>query len=285
MTVHPGKRASSDEDWLREPDQSELRPELWIDEHPEVQGMLAADCIKYYVDHVTMIDPFVSERLKPASYELTLGPYYRFEGQDRYLTRESPSLRIPPNSIVIVAMWERLLLPHYIAARFNLSIDLIYQGLLLGTGPQVDPGFKGVLSCPLHNISNNNIILTLKEPFAKIDFLKTTGIGRNVPCLMKEIKTEQILRERVAEIIGLEDNPCRLFKLGWRKPISGYGDRPVSSSVAANRRKFDGLNRRVTSEIKKFKKRDLYTLVGVVIGLMRLESPWTSAMAGYNSNT
>src|SRR5205823_1683477 len=87
-----------------------------------------------------------------------------------------PWLEIPSNSIVFVSMQQFVRLPHYIAARFDLAIEFIYQGILLGTGPQVDPGFQGYLSCPLHNISNESVYIQLGHPFAKMDFAKTSGL-------------------------------------------------------------------------------------------------------------
>jgi len=124
-------------------------PGLFIDPlEGEISGLLASDRIRHYALGINMIDPFCEENLKPASYSLTLGPTYQVEGIDGTLTVQEPTLTIPPNAMAFVSMREVLRLPHYIAARFNLSIRLVYQGLLLGTGPQVDPGFQGVLSCP-----------------------------------------------------------------------------------------------------------------------------------------
>jgi deoxycytidine triphosphate deaminase len=101
--------------------------------------MLAADWIEYLALKAGMIHPFKKENLKPASYELTLGPEWQHQGKIGRLTEDEPILTIPPNSIVFASMQETLALPHYIAARFDLSIEFIYKGLLLGTGPQVDP--------------------------------------------------------------------------------------------------------------------------------------------------
>jgi len=210
----------------------------WIDPHRDSQGILAADEIRFYAESVNMIFPFDKKWLKPAGYELTLGPRYQIEGKDGFLTDQDPILVIPPNSIAFVSMNERLMLPHYIVARFNLSIDLIYQGLLLGTGPQVDPGFKGVLSCPLHNISNNPIRIRLGNSFAKIDFAKTTGFARGTAKVEEEVKDEKALYQKSQrdELLGFDERPVPLFNKSkcWREPILDYepGRTKVSSSVA-----------------------------------------------------
>lgn len=213
-------------------------PLHWNDPDPDASGMLSADRIRYYAEQLGMIYPFDEQNLKPASYELTLGPRYQIEGKDGVLTREKQWLVIPKNSIAFVSMGERLMLPHYIAARFNLSIEFIYQGLLLGTGPQVDPGFKGVLSCPLHNISNNSIRIKLGGPFAKIDFIKTTPIAERSRDLLDGAHSEPALYDlaKNKQLLGYSGRFNKLFNQAkcWREPIFDFppGTQGVSSSVA-----------------------------------------------------
>jgi deoxycytidine triphosphate deaminase len=209
-----------------------LTAAYWSDPWPGLQGMLNAETIVRYHEAIgEMIRPFNPKLLKPASYELTLGPRCLVEGKDKILTERMPHLVIPQNSIVFVSMRQVLCLPHYIVGRFDLAIDFIYRGLLLGTGPQVDPGFQGALGCPLHNISNEDIQMRLDEPFAKIDFVKTVPRSDEVTAQWKGIADAAQLEQ------WLTDNPAsnvRLFKEGkpkWREPIFGYtnGHRPTSS--------------------------------------------------------
>jgi hypothetical protein len=63
-------------------------------------------------------------------------------------------------------------LPEYIALRFNLAIREVYRGLLLGTGPLVDPGFTGRLSFPLHNLTNETYCFRAGEEVVWIEFTK-----------------------------------------------------------------------------------------------------------------
>jgi len=209
---------------------------LWRDTDKETQGMLSADRIQYYVDACGMIDPFDPKNLQPASYDLTLGAICQVEGETRLLTPDNPVLEIPPNSIAFVSMRERLVLPHYIAARFNLRIFFIYQGLLLGTGPQVDPGFRGVLSCPLHNITNSAIRIQLGEPFATIDFEKTSGFSGEAERICDATNSEELLYTKKMELLGVGGFRHRLYAgKRWPQPVLGYhpGKNTVSSSVAA----------------------------------------------------
>jgi deoxycytidine triphosphate deaminase len=198
---------------------------------PAQPGLLAADRIRAYALTVGMIDPFCEDNLKPASYSLTLGPIYQVEGVDGILTVQKPTLTIPPNAMAFVSMREVLRLPHYIAARFNLSIRLVYQGLLLGTGPQVDPGFQGALSCPLYNLSNVPIRLVLGMHLATIDFETTTGMH---PATQAAGLHDE---DHLYAIAGnlKTDHHIHLFALDkrWVQPVLGYspGETQTKSSL------------------------------------------------------
>jgi deoxycytidine triphosphate deaminase len=207
--------------WWRPPDHDGLKPAYWIDPEPGFQGMLSSDRILAYHYAVgRMIRPFREKQLKPASYELSLGPLYLMDGEMKTLDGETnKSVKIPPNSIVFVSMREQLLLPHWLVGRFDLAIEYIYQGLLLGTGPQVDPGFQGVLSCPLHNISSSPITLPFCEPFAKIDFVKTSfGFGEGVR--IPDVRSDKDLRA-ASPLVGYLGQPLKVLQdtKTWRPPI------------------------------------------------------------------
>jgi hypothetical protein len=63
-------------------------------------------------------------------------------------------------------------MPAYLAGRFNLLIRDVYRGLLVGTGPLVDPGFNGILSIPVHNFTSNKYVLSAGEGFVYFEFTK-----------------------------------------------------------------------------------------------------------------
>jgi deoxycytidine triphosphate deaminase len=241
--------------------------------------MLSSDLIAYYNEKVGgMIGPWDEKLLKPASYELTLGAEYMKDGQSGQLTDDDPWLEIPQNSIVFVSMSQWVRLPHYIAARFDLAIEFIYQGILLGTGPQVDPGFMGYLSCPLHNISSDSVHIRLGKPFAKMDFTKTSGLAA-VADVNKITSEEDLYAAMIAgNLQGVGNHPVRLFNADkrWRPPIFalGYaGERRVKSSVKE-------LEGRVTEagdtidafgdDIRRMRRFALASAVGVVLAVTSL---------------
>src|SRR5258708_37171627 len=92
------------------------------------------------------------------------------------MTDNEPFFYMEPSSIVFVSIAETLDLPYYIVARFNLRVKWVYKGILLGTGPQVEPGFVGRLSCPLFNLTGQKVKMKLGDEFATIDFERTSGL-------------------------------------------------------------------------------------------------------------
>lgn len=250
----------------------------WVDPLPGWQGMLSSDQIAFYNEQVGgMIDPWDSDRLKAASYELTLGATCLVDGRVRHLTPEDPWLEIPYNSIVFVSMEQQLRLPHYIAARFDLAIEFIYQGILLGTGPQVDPGFQGVLSCPLHNISSDAVHIRLGHPFAKMDFAKTSGL-RSGDVSLADLSSENDLYaiEASTGFKGEGGHPVKLFNDSkrWREPIFDYvGSKRVSSSVKALEEDIDVSRAEIGEfgdEIRKLRRFGLASAVAIILAVASL---------------
>lgn len=222
------------------PVQTGLSEWYWKDPEPSVSGMLGSDRIRAYDRAVGgIIRPFQNDRLRPASYELTLGPRWLIQGEERLLSDAEPVLEIPPNTIAFASTLEVLYMPHWLAARFDLSVDYLYQGLLVGAGPQVDPGFKGALSCPLHNTSTQKVVLRFRDPFLKIDFMKTTGL-RNVN--LNDVTDETCLYQSTLE--GYDRERIVLFKRHgqFREPIFFQ---PAARRVLSSLRELDETYRRL----------------------------------------
>ena len=126
---------------------------------------------------------FSHSRLKTASYELRfLGELHMWENVDgEGLKRRCTSVemhhavKLPKNSISYLWTKEELYLPEYIAARFNLHIKHVHKGLLVGTGPLIDPGFGGSLLIPLHNLTGNDYEVCGGDGIAWVEFTKVSS--------------------------------------------------------------------------------------------------------------
>lgn len=255
--------------------------------------MLSSDMIAEYNTQVGgMIEPWSDDLLKPAAYELTLGAYFAIDGELNELTELRPWLELPSNSIVFVSTEQSVRLPHYIAARFDLAIEFIYQGILLGTGPQVDPGFQGYLSCPLHNISDGSVHMKLHQPFAKMDFAKTSGLRA---ADTSAITDERELYDQEHTLEGVGGNPVRLFRheKRWRSPIidPGYaGGRKIRSSVKGIQTLVEDNRKEVHEFENEFRRvrrfglaaglAVLLAIIGLLITLAQLDRSYTDAKIG-----
>ena len=138
-------------------------------------AVLLDDEIKYYASHpkYPLIDPFFDENLKPARYQLTLGCEARVGGKTVPIDVEHP-LVIPPHQVAIVRTDETLRLPRFLIARWNLTVGMVYKGLLWVGALQVDPGWVGYLPCPLYNMSDDCVTIGYREKLFTIDFVRTT---------------------------------------------------------------------------------------------------------------
>ncbi len=149
------------------------------DPFPSIPAALlnSAD-ISDYVAATGMVFPFedTEKRLKSASYRIDLlgDCVYWDEKADKmsFTLEKNQPLVLKPNSIVFVTVEPMFRIPNYIALRFNLQISHVYKGLLVGTGPLVDPGFIGKLSLPLHNLTANTYTLKGGDPIIWMEFTK-----------------------------------------------------------------------------------------------------------------
>jgi deoxycytidine triphosphate deaminase len=132
-----------------------------------------------------MVWPFAKNRsqlerkLKPASYEIDfLGTVHLSDEDGKAVEREilqDTPFTLRKNSIAYVYIATTFRLPHYLALRFNLKITHVHKGLLLGTGPLVDPGFCGRLLIPLHNITAKDFTIIGGEGLIWVEFTKLSS--------------------------------------------------------------------------------------------------------------
>jgi deoxycytidine triphosphate deaminase len=152
-----------------------------VDPLPSIpHALLNAYDIIQYVNQVGIVAPFDPDRLKPASYEVPFaGTVYWWDPETlkphvQEVNEKGDSFHLKPNAIAYVYLSTVFFLPKYIAVRFNLRITHVHQGLLLGTGPLVDPGFCGNLLVPLHNLTANPYSFNYGEGFIWVEFTKVS---------------------------------------------------------------------------------------------------------------
>ena len=126
-------------------------------------------------DSTPMIEPYSACRLRPASYQLTLGKEVHVGGKHKHVD-QSDGIILPPHQVAVVSTRETLRIPRDVIARWSLRVTNIYEGLLWTGGPQVDPGWEGPLFCPIYNLAERTIVLKYGDPLFTIDFVRTTPV-------------------------------------------------------------------------------------------------------------
>ncbi len=162
------------------------------DEH-DVHGskwhgaVLLADEIDYYCrQNPPMVSPFEPSRLRPASYQLTLGKEAHIGGKPVQLDESRPTI-LEPHQVAVVSTREVVRMPRFLIGRWSLRVRNIYEGLLWTGGPQVDPGWAGQLFCPIYNLAERAIELRAGQPLFTIDFTRTTPLTKSYKGLTKTL--------------------------------------------------------------------------------------------------
>jgi len=148
-----------------------------IDPFPNILPSLlnSKDIVKYILT-TGMIDPFTPNNLRGATYTCEFSGEYIFWDEERIKHKHKLStnerLIIKPNSIVFLGIKQMFNIPEYMVLRFNLRVRNAYKGLLLGTGPIIDPGYTGNLFIPLHNLTSNKYYIKSNAALIDVEFTK-----------------------------------------------------------------------------------------------------------------
>ena len=203
-------------------------------------ALLNSHDITRYVEKECLLekDRFDPKRMKPASYEMKfLGTLYDWEVKDGKKERrcreivEGKGVKLSRNSISYLWIEETLRLPEYIAARFNLRISDVHKGILLGTGPLIDPGFGGRILIPLHNLTGNNYILRGGQGIIWVEFTK---VSKNCCWL-----PDQEGNERPSGLVefpskkAIDDPDAYLYKAGTVAGVQSAYKEALESTMSA----------------------------------------------------
>lgn len=232
-------------------------------------ALLNKNDICRYVSKTGLVHPFDPESLKSASYEMCLGnEYFYWDEQSKPNHVQGlgchDDIVLKKNSITYVTLSASFYLPLYIGLRFNLSITHVHRGLLLGTGPLVDPGFWGKLVIPIHNLTNNEYIVRPGEPLIAVEFTKLSedeNLTERSDWYRKEIKYN---------IFNFKEYFDRALPRGTRSVQSSIGY-IVSESrriQEATERKLEGSAIKFDEAIAELKRHDKYALWAIVIAVV-----------------
>jgi len=242
------------------------------DPYPEiVPSLLNTADIVDYVRAVGMICPFEPSRLGPSSYEMVLGGEYMYWDSEKKsctgVLKADGKVVLKQNSITFVSTKEAFRLPHYIGVRFNFRVKHVHRGLLLGTGPLVDPGYHGNLMIPIHNLTSNDYEIDVGEKIISIEFTKISpnSFFKNKPKALEGRTAplrEGVFQENSYKNSGKSfgDMMKDILPLGIGMVVSSLTD----TLAEANRRIEE--NKVFLAKVKK------YSIIGAVTVLIALAS-------------
>lgn len=213
-------------------------------------GMLSSPQIAYYVDKYKIIKEYDEKYLGPASYHMRLGgdvltwndgkkiEFVLGDEEDRN-KNIFRSVDLQPNSLTFLTTIEKFQLPKDIIARFNLKSKWVHQGLLLGTGPIVDPQLHAHLLIPVHNFSSDLVTMKYGEEFISVEFTKT-------------LNPDSELRLKDDGLTKYREN--KKWNFNFQKYRENIANKRVESSVQSQFQKNNEqieLSTKTISEVKK----------------------------------
>jgi deoxycytidine triphosphate deaminase/cell division protein FtsB len=234
-----------------------------------------------YVYTTGMIYPFYLESLDGAVYTCNFSGKYKYWDEKNKLIegdldKDSNGLKLRPNSISFLGIEPTFRIPTYIVLRFNLKVQHVYKGLLLGTGPIVDPGFFGELFIPLHNLTSNEYIIKKGAPLICVEFTKLTKhYYRNLTKVHKQIINN--LNFRNVPIIA---NPMKInrdlnfyLKKALNNPMfgmPGIDEISVGSSIPEAIFKAEESAKKAEKKVDRIKNVNFIALFGTLIAIATL---------------
>lgn len=136
--------------------------------------LMTGEMIRSAIQEGTLrIDNFSDSYLQPASYDARLGEdAITSSSREKINPAHKGLLTISAGDFALVTTHERFEMPTDIAGHIGLRSHYSKKGLALLSGPQIDPGFRGVLVVGLSNLSPRDITIPYKQKFCTIEFYK-----------------------------------------------------------------------------------------------------------------
>lgn len=170
------------------------------------------------------------ENISHASYDLRLGDEYYNDGEIKELSEKSPFVTIEPYDYAIVMSKETVSFPRDVAGRFDLTVSLFCQGIILSNGPQIDPGFEGRLFCLLFNTSDARVPLKRGEKYATLEMRKLLAPTdpyegqyqgkEHIADYLPEVRMRGAVNELKKEIDKMEEERERLQSVVFTRNIT-----------------------------------------------------------------
>lgn len=169
-----------------------------------------------------VVENFDEKFLQPASYDMRLGEQTATKDGPLNI-REKGVLRISPGEFVAVTTLEFVKVSNKNAGTIGLKSKFARLGVILLAGPQIDPGFEGILQMGLVNLGPNPVALGYAESFCTVQFFELEtevshpysgpfqGLRTIHPDVIRSITTEAVTLDQVLKVLtSLSENVSKL---------------------------------------------------------------------------
>jgi dCTP deaminase len=123
-----------------------------------------------------VLDPFDPSKVQPASYDARVGTWaFSSTSREKVNLSQKGILIVEPGEFAVIEPRERVQLDNRTAGQLGLRSEYARRGLLMLSGPQIDPGFSGVLVVRMVNLATKPIALPYEDPFLTIQFFRLSN--------------------------------------------------------------------------------------------------------------
>lgn len=151
-----------------------------------------------------VLEPFDPQQVQPASYDARVGvEAFSSTVKEKLDLNKTGLLVIEPGEFAMVLTRERFRLDKQHAGLLGLRSEFARQGLLMLSGPQIDPTFDGMLKVRLVNLAPKPIALTYEAPFLTVEFFRLSSPVNKEYCGPSQGQ-ERITSGDVQELIGMK---------------------------------------------------------------------------------
>lgn len=120
-----------------------------------------------------IIAPFEESSLQPASYDFRIGrAAFVSSAKEKIDVSQKGLIVIEPGDFAVLETLERVEVGRQIAAMLGLRSEYARQGLLMLSGPQIDPGFRGVLVIRVINLAPKPVAFPYEAAFLTAQFFR-----------------------------------------------------------------------------------------------------------------
>ncbi len=185
-----------------------------------------------------VLDPFDDAKLEPASYDARVGKWaFSSSSKEKVNMAEKGLLVIDPGEFAVLETRENVELDNRTAGQLGLRSEYAQRGLLMLSGPQIDPGFQGILTVRVINLAPKPIALPYEEAFLTIQFFRLShavtktyaGIrqkqaGISARDIQELVETEGLTLGQVMKTLGalakdVSELRGGIARLTWLVPI------------------------------------------------------------------